>query len=142
MPTFVGRIENNQIILNSSVQISGLQTPGKLYRSLLDTGAQPTMISPKIISEVQLQPTGDGKIIPASGETIDTLEFRVRIDIPIQSGIVSSDGKTIPNVVYMGKDLDAFELPYQPAQYDVLLGLDFVSLFHLTIYRDNFILSN
>ncbi len=100
------------------------------------------MISPKIISEVQLQPTGDGKIIPASGETIDTLEFRVRIDIPIQSGIVSSDGKTIPNVVYMGKDLDAFELPYQPAQYDVLLGLDFVSLFHLTIYRDNFILSN
>lgn len=142
MPTFVGTIKNNQIILTSRVRVPGAQEPEGHYRSLLDTGAQRTMISPRVISDVQLQPTGDGKIIPASGETIDTLEFRIRIDIPIQSGIALPGGKTMPNVVHMGKELDAFELPYQPSGYDVLLGLDFVSLFHLTIYGNQFILSN
>ena len=33
-------------------------------------------------------------------------------------------------------------LPYQPHNYDVLLGMDLISEFHLTIYGSNFIISN
>lgn len=33
-------------------------------------------------------------------------------------------------------------LPYEPKNYDVILGMDLLSGFHLTLYGGNFILSN
>lgn len=42
----------------------------------------------------------------------------------------------------MGRDLFVSGLPYQPEEYDVILGMDFIGAFHITIYRNRIILSN
>jgi len=33
-------------------------------------------------------------------------------------------------------------LPFQPKNYDILLGMDFLSELHLTLYKNLFIISN
>jgi hypothetical protein len=143
MPTFSGKVQNNQIILFSAISISDDPNPAhRPYQALLDTGAQRTLVSEKVAREVRLTPIGDCRIIPASGESILTNEYRVRIDIPIGSEIRLPGGKKKPHVVYMGRDIEVAELPYQPENYDVLLGLNFIRGFHLTLYLDQFILSN
>ena len=37
--------------------------------------------------------------------------------------------------------MDVLELPYQPSDHDVLLGMDFISQFHLTLNQGQFIIS-
>ena len=57
-------------------------TKRKVYGALFDTGAQISMISPKIVSEVQLKTIGDAFVTPVNGEVIQTPRYRVRLDIP------------------------------------------------------------
>ena len=38
--------------------------------------------------------------------------------------------------------MDVGLLPYDPANYDVLLGMDFISALHVTMYGNSYILSN
>jgi hypothetical protein len=42
----------------------------------------------------------------------------------------------------MGDQLSVAGLPYQPDGYDVLLGMDIIGIFHITIYQNRIILSN
>ena len=42
----------------------------------------------------------------------------------------------------MGKQLSVAGLPYRPQGYDVILGMDFIGTFHITIYGNRIILSN
>ena len=41
-----------------------------------------------------------------------------------------------------GTSLDVRLLPYQPPNYDIILGMDFLRLFHITIVLGDFFLSN
>ena len=45
---------------------------------LLDTGAQATMISRKVIDNVGLRAVGHVSIIPVTGEPVLTEKFRIR----------------------------------------------------------------
>lgn len=38
--------------------------------------------------------------------------------------------------------MDVIVLDHQPKNYDVILGMDLLADFHLTIYQNNFIMSN
>ena len=42
----------------------------------------------------------------------------------------------------MGRQLSVVGLPYQPNDYDVILGMDIIGVFHITMYRNRIILSN
>ena len=137
MATFVGQVEDNEIIFVVWVSVPGHADEDPEYRSynaLLDTGAQKTMISPKVAKEVGLQAIGHMLIVPVTGQPIDTKKFRARIDIPI--------GQPPAQPVLRGRELNAGLLPYQPNNHDVLLGMDFISRFHLSMYGGNYILSN
>lgn len=62
MPTFVGEVKNDQIILASAISVPGSNGPPEhSYPSLLDTGAQRTLISEKIVEEVCLSAIGESK---------------------------------------------------------------------------------
>lgn len=142
MPTFVGNITNNQIVFLSAVSIPGNTTSlPKSYQSLLDTGAQGTMISSKVVSQIGLTSIGDKYITPVNGQPVRCDKFRIRLDIPISSGVVLPTGGMKGETILRGKDMDVAELPYQPSNFDVLLGMDFLASFHLTIYQQSFILS-
>ena len=130
MPTFQRPIEDRQIILIASVGAEGSEKP---YSALLDTGAQSTLISPRVVEEADLKAIGLADIVPVSGEPIRTPKYRVTLSIPI------SQGSTI---LLAGGELDVAKLPFQPDNYDILLGMDFLMPFHFTMYGGSFILSN
>lgn len=142
MPTFTGQIKNNQIIFVSAVSMpkAGVSN-AKYYNCLLDTGAQKTLISEKVAVEVALTPIGTADIIPASGEVVTTNKYRIRLDIPVSSETVFPGGVVKPDIAYRGKDMDVAQLPYQPNNYDILLGMDFISAIHLTLNGQVYILS-
>jgi predicted aspartyl protease len=143
MPTFSGTVKNRQIIFVTVASISGDQNPQqRAYDSLLDTGAQGTCISQKVAQELGLVSIGTTEIIPVNGQSILTAKYRIRLDIPITSGIVLRDGKEIPETTLRGRDVDVAQLPYQPKTYDILLGLDFLLPFHVTMFGGTFILSS
>ncbi len=148
MPTFSVQISDKRIIFNSTVarpstdsvptERKGYQT----YRTLFDTGAQLTMISPKAVQELGLTPIGDMDVIPASGKPIRTNSYRIRLDIPIIAEVVLPGGEVGQETDYRGKYLEVAELPYQPADYDVLLGMDFIVGAHVSILGSLFVLSS
>ena len=146
MPTFTGKINDRQIILYVAVSIQAtLSIPNpthKVYLALFDTGAQVTVLSPKVVSELGLQPVQPAELMPASGVPIQTQGYKVRIDIPIGTEQVLPGGVVQPTMDYRGLDLDVAELPYQPKGYDLILGMDFISAFHVPLHGEMYILSS
>ena len=144
MATFCGTLDNRQILLTVWVSDSDRTKDRTFhsYRALLDTGAQMTMISQKIVLEVGLHSIGDVEIIPVSGDPIKTERYMVRLDIPITQDVKFPDGNIGSQNVMHGDDIDVGGLSYQPVNYDVLVGMDFIRHFHITMYGENFILSN
>ena len=145
MASFGGSVVNNQIVLKSAVSIPGdASSAVPTYDSLFDTGAQCSLISPKVVEEVGLTSIGDIEITPASGTPIQSLRFRVRIDIPISSQFQTPDGKEQIETTLRGvNNIEAALFPdnYRPASHDVLLGMDFLTCLHFTMFRGNFVLS-
>ena len=41
-----------------------------------------------------------------------------------------------------GAELEVAQLPFQPENFDILLGMDFLMHFHFTMHNNLFILSN
>ena len=147
MATFSGRVVNSQIVLVVWVTISGdtqvLGNP-KAYKALLDTGAQVTMVSGKVVEEVGLIASGFFPISGVTGDTITANKYKVRIDIPIIRETKNFAGDARKEPVASGKDIDValFPASFKPEAFDVLLGMDFLYGFHLTMFADTFILSN
>ena len=128
MPTFQAKVDDGQIILDATIG-----DPPTLYSALLDTGAQSTMVSPKVVKEACLTAIGYAQVVPVSGEPIRTRRHRVKLGIPVKQGSA---------VLLAGGELEVAELPFQPTNFDILLGMDFLMAFHVTLYGGSFILSN
>lgn len=144
MPSFESTIQNNQPLLNVQVSTPNSSLPNSSagFVALLDTGAQVTSLSPKVPQALGLIQIGIGTMIPASGQSINVPKFHVRIDIPIATNVQLKGGGQYQSAYLQGKNMDVFQLPFQPSNYDVLIGMDFISLFHITLFRGRFILSN
>ena len=130
MPTFGKKIEDGQILLVASVGPSGAE---KAYTALVDTGAQRTMVSPKVVEETGLKGIGYSGIVPVSGKPIQTPKYRTFLSIPISQGTT---------VLLSGEELEVARLPFQPDNFDILLAMDFLMNFHFTMYGGSFIMSN
>ena len=86
MPTFHGAINDKQIVFYAAISIgspTSHRTEPVSYKALLDTGAQCTLISKKVVDEIGLTSIGSAWITPATGKPIPTEKYRVRVDIPI-----------------------------------------------------------
>lgn len=142
MATFKGKIENNQIRLIVDVSVPQSQNAPMAFHALLDTGAQSTCISPQVVKDLALAAVGDAALFPASGEPIPVLVYRANIAISITSVFATGENHSTENFSTFGKELDVMLLPYQPHGFNVLLGMDLISLFHITLFADQFLLSN
>lgn len=143
MATFIGNIIDRQIILDVNVSIAeeGGTNPFQ-YRALLDTGSQISMISRNTVQDVKLVAIGHMNIMSVTGSVAPVEKFRIRLDVPIPKDLALPGGIIVPNSVSSGMDLEVGKLLYNPVNYDVLLGMDFITAFHITIYGGNYILSN
>jgi len=79
-------------------------------------------------------PIGTVPILSVSGHITHSDEFHVDLRIPIETGSHS--------VYTSGTSLNVSQMPYQSSKCDVLLGMDFLSLFHITLFGQQIILSN
>ncbi len=134
MATFSTQPQNNQILF--LVSVSWKNNEGIQIQSataLFDTGAQMTMITENIVNILELTPVGDVDIVPASGALIKTEKYKIRLDIPITQNIKLPDGKLSSENHSVGDDIYVGKLPYTPANYDVIIGMDFIRLFHITL---------
>lgn len=140
MPTFRGTLDERQILLTAWVSNpspdANIRRP---YRALLDTGATISAISQKALIELELSQDG---WMPIDGVhlTEDLPTCSVGIHVPItelsqgqQQPITTTRGFNRMKVTIMG---------HQSSRFDVLLGMDLLMDFHLTIYKDHFIISN
>ena len=97
-----------------------------------------TGVTSRLVAEIGSVPVGRGAIVPASGDPIETTCFGLHLSIPVDQ--LSGDGKF--RTFAVGRSVVAFELPYQPSDYDVLLGMDVLGDFHITMQGGLFIMSN
>lgn len=140
MPAFKGAVQNAQCIFDILVfpdeqltpemlheyQDSGLEKYG--YQALIDTGAQRTHISKRVIKKLELDPKGKQAIQSATGDaTVNSYRVSIAIQTEKLNFIGLKGGR--PNV---RKILDTHawvsqtcpELSRTPENFDVLLGMD------------------
>lgn len=140
MPTFHGQILNSQIILNVGVQDDAGKNEPLGYRALIDTGAQSSAISTKVVSELGLEPIGWREIFGVHGPK-ETSEYVVKLALTITE-IIGERAPAQQTFTRLKDRSRVTELNIESHNFDVLLGMDFLVHFHITIYGDHFILSN
>ena len=139
MPTFVKRVENNRVLIQvaAAVEADGSELDHR-FMALVDTGATMTAVTSRLVEQVGVAPVGRSSFVPASGEPVETDLFGLHLAIPVDTPTDAGDLHTFA----VGGPLVVFELPYQPLDYDVLLGMDVLSMFHITMHGGSFIMSN
>ena len=134
MPTLKVEIVENQIIVGATIAVPPDGPKSDPFPALVDTGAQVTMISRNVVETLGADPVGKSVVSTVSGDRVETLRYRLGIYITVglgHSGTFSS-----------GMDLDVLLLPFDPPNFDVLLGMDLLTGFHATMHGGHFILSN
>ncbi|MXW59363.1 MAG: hypothetical protein F4124_12820 [Acidimicrobiia bacterium] len=137
MPSFNVEVADDQILLRAAVLIPGIEgdTPPS-FDAIVDTGSQITMISERVVESIGAESIGRRKILPVSGTPLIVPTYWLGVFIPITLE------NTEPNTFAAGRNLEAAQLPYEPSTYDILLGMDLLIGFHITMYGGQFILSN
>ena len=143
MPTFEQEVVDNQIIIDVSLAVESKAVPIR-FRALLDTGAQTTAVSPEVVRQLDLVPARPITLTVASGAPVDTFQYRAWVAIPIAYTPIAytPNPRPEPSHFQIGNHLFVAGLPYRPNDWDVILGMDFIGTFHITIYRNRIILSN
>lgn len=115
-----------------NVSIPGTPGSQQAFSALLDTGAQSTLISHRVVQSLNAQSVGVGTFLPANGKPQLAHQYRLRIDIPV--GYPTQGGQSTSTFA-TGFVLDVLTLPFQPPNFDVLLGMDMVAHYHITMYN-------
>lgn len=135
MPTFVKRVENNTIHIQVAIALAEGQ-PSHRFVAKVDTGATATAVTNKVVQTLgSPDAIGISKYGTAGSEIVEANVYGLHVAVPVST----ESGETI---FVRGGTLAVFELPHQPTGYDVLLGMDFLKRFHITMWGGNFIMSN
>ena len=139
MPTFVKQVENNRVLIQVLAAVEADDSAlVHRFAALVDTGATMTAITSRLAAQIGVAPVGRGSFLPASGEPVDTNLFGLHLAIPVDTPTDEGEVHTFA----VGGPLVVFELPYQPPDHDVLLGMDVLANFHITMHGGSFIMSN
>ena len=137
MPSFLGRITERRILLKVFVGPAGeIPPPGDSVTALVDTGATISGITPRLVERLGLENSGEWMRLGGVHGSEDVPAYKVALILPISEKPTEAYGKG-------DTSLQVAELALtESIGFDVLLGMDFLKPFHLTVYRDIFILSN
>lgn len=112
-------------------------SPPFSFSALVDTGAQKTMVSPRVVEQTRAVRMNIAEYVPANGKPQETDEFFLNISIPIAVG---HQGNQFTYA--SGQNLTVLLPPYNPPGFGVLLGMDFLYPYHITMWNGTFVLSN
>jgi len=156
MPVITGRHNNSDIFLDLGIidadaiditdptkQLTHIPTPN-MFRALVDTGAQKTMISPRVIAALNLTPRGR-ILVSGVGPTAhyhNGYFFHVAFVVPmIPPGTVIPPNvpTTVQAVVHINTQvIYGGEIPSTGGSFDVLLGMDILATGLLTVQAGHF----
>ena len=104
-------IITNAVILPAVELEEGMPLPPHFYteNAAWDTGAQFTIISPRVVEKLQLTPYSVGSVIGIGGDQVTNTYL---------TNIVLSNGKVIYDMEVYCSDID---------DYDILLGMDIIT---------------
>ncbi|MCG8624606.1 MAG: hypothetical protein MJE68_21750 [Proteobacteria bacterium] len=149
MPCYEGVIENRQIIFVCHVA-NPLSEDGKkpasiqemrAYRALLDTGAQLSMLTQKVVDNEGLFPIGTDSIVGVGGVIANRPHYLVDIHLTVPHGVsqTDEDGQ---------QEAAVFERPFHevtlallqdiPYSFDILLGMDILEKCYLSLHGKRF----
>lgn len=138
MPSFMSNISGRQILLNVLVGPPG--TPGddtEAVVALVDTGATISGVVPQLVERLGLENTGEWITLGGAHGTKDVATYEISLGLPI------SDHPGAPAFIRGDTSIRVAELDLSGSSgFEVVLGMDFLQPFHLTVHRDTFILSN
>lgn len=114
------------------------------FRALVDTGANATSVTQNVVDTVGAVAFGKGRVTVANGETVQVDRYRLIVVIPITTHQINDEDGNVHEETYVsGGELAVLHLDNEDSSgYDVLLGMDLLSKFHITMFGGHFILSN
>ena len=156
MPVITGAHNNSDIFLTLGIigadsidvsdptkQFGPIPTPD-LFRALIDTGAQKTMISPTVVRRLNLTPRGK-ILVSGVGPTAhyhNGYFFHVAFIVPLVSpgaAIPSGGAVSVPAMVHINTQVVyGGEIHSTGGTFDVLLGMDILSTGLLTVQANHF----
>ncbi len=107
------------------------------FKALIDTGATISAISSHVVQTVGLT-SNEWEDITGVHGIQSTPIYRVALRL----GILGHTDQTPFHKEMPMLRVAELAMDSRVTGYDVLLGMDFLKLFHLTLYNDRFILSN
>lgn len=111
-------------VLNVAIAPRGRLEPERGFKAILDTGTQMTAISTRVVDEVRPDHIGETLMAVADSTERWTDVFWVRVRVPL--GLTAA--AEAPTY-----DIQASQMPAPLKECDVLLGMDIISQWHVTM---------
>ena len=150
MPTRGGQVGNGQILLDVAVRLPArrgdAEPTSHVFMGLLDTGATRTMVSRKVVDDLGAPPCGVGSFVPATGKPQSAKVYLLDLAIPVVAALAPTEDPVdaVDVTVYVRglANVPVQELPLAFPDFDVLLGMDLITQFHITLCQGVYMLSN
>ena len=96
------------------------------------------MVSSRVVDQVGATQTGFLPFLPANGQPQMTAVYELFVAVVVSE--TGPDGS--PTFTFSrGGTVPVLLLPFNPLDYDVLLGMDILTGYHITIWDSRFVLS-
>lgn len=146
MPSLIVEIEDNNIVIPALVETpyTGEVPVGMPVSTtaLVDTGAQRTMVSRAIVDTLNAPILGYGTVLGVTGPA-QTSIHELRIVIPTEFEQVGLDGSVSDELYFYWGVVNVMVLSHEVGEgIDVLLGMDMLVDFHMTMHKGRVIISS
>ena len=118
-------------IVDVAVSLPGLLTEPN-YRGLIDTGAMCTLVSPQVIKDLQASAYGKSSYISANGQIQETEKYILSVSLRFQADDSPDNDAFFQTPIL----LEVLNIGNLNPKYDVILGMDFLSRFHIVLEAD------
>lgn len=146
MPTFTTLIEDNEIRLVVRLSTEEDQSGLHAYWAVVDTGAQRTGITQRVVDDMGIHSFSTTNVKGIDGKSRPAPLYRLTVSVPIAipaSGILNDVSADTADFASGGvADVMLLSDWKDDKEADVLLGMDLLSHFHITMLGKTFVLSN
>lgn len=152
MPTFVTQVIDNEIRLIVQLSSEEAQPEPRSYWAVVDTGAQRTGITQRVVDDMGIHSFGTTMVQGIDGQPKPSPLYRLTVNVPITipatrvftdvppDATVNFASGGMADVMLLSDWKDAPVVDERRA--DVLLGMDLLMHFHITMLGETFVLSN
>lgn len=118
-------------IVDVAVSSPGLLTEPN-YRGLIDTGAMCTLVSPQVIEDLQAPAYGKSSYVSANGQVQETEKYILSVSLRFAADNNPDNDAFFQTPIL----LEVLNLGNLNPKFDVILGMDFLSRFHIVLEAD------